>query len=64
MTLFTESGSSSMRVTMMFCAIAGCFIAYTGVKEGADLLGLACLVGTIIGAPVAGKVVQKGKEIH
>lgn len=62
--LLTEKGTtSSMRLTMMFCAVAGCFIAYTGIKEGTtDLMGLAVLVGVIIGGPVAGKVAQKGKE--
>ena len=53
---------SSIRAVMVLCALTACAVALLGVYMGRDLLGLTTLVTGLVGAPVAGKVVQKGKE--
>ena len=50
-----------MRVMAFMSLITGCVIGIVGMWKGTDLIQTAALVGVYM-APIAAKVVQKGKE--
>jgi hypothetical protein len=61
--LFSESGDvSMMRVMSLMSTLTACGIAINAVLNNRDLVGTAAIVGTLVGAAFAGKVMQKGKE--
>ena len=53
---------SAVRIGFMLCILTACIIGVYGVYKDSDLLTLAGLVGTYLGAAYGGKVWQKKSE--
>lgn len=57
-----DDGVSTMRLMALLSLLAGTGIALWGIAKGADLNGLAVLVGVFVGSAFGGKAIQKGFE--
>jgi hypothetical protein len=60
--LQSNGKTSSMRVAMMLCVITACYISVAAVHLGRNMLEISVILIPLLGAGIAGKVIQKGQE--